>query len=313
GKNVFGQHILRYAFADSRYVNAILDFPQNKKNKQRFLRSYIAPGNKLDIFDGVINRGIVNFVDRNTHKIHYVVKDVHGNTSRITFWVKSHPPSPGGTRPVEQKIPENLFAWNRENRYENVNIQFTIPANALYEELDFRYQTAPPVNGSFARVHILHKEEIPIHLRCDLSIRAETLPRWLESKALLVKVEKENKFVSLGGSFKDGVVTGNIREFGEYTISVDTIPPKIKPVNIYDHKNISKQNTIVVVISDDFSGIKHYRGTLNGRWILMDFDAKRNRLVYKYDNRIKAGSNKFHLVVTDGVGNQTEYSATLIR
>ena len=313
GVKVFGQDIQRYAFGDTRYVNAILDYPQNMRNKQRFLRSYIAPGNKLDIFDGVVNRGIINFVDRKAHRIQYVVRDVRGNASRITFWVKSHPPASAGARPSEPAAPVNLFAWDRENRFENAYIDFTLPANALYEDLDFHYKTAPPANGSYARVHLLHTEEIPVHLRCNLSIRAETLPRWLESKALLVKVEKDGKFISQRGNFRDGFVTGSIREFGEYTISVDTIPPKIKPVNVYHNKNVSKQSTIVVTISDDLSGIKHYRGTLNGRWILMDFDAKRNRLIYKYDNRIKAGSNKFHLVVTDGVGNRSEYSATLIR
>ena len=184
---------------------------------------------------------------------------------------------------------------------------------ALYEDIDFKYQASPPVNGSYARVHELHEKGTPIHLRCSLSIRAETLPRWLESKALVAKVGKKDTFISLGGSFKDGFVTTRIREFGEYTIRVDTIPPTINPVNIYHNKNISKQRTITLTISDEFSGIKRYRGTLNGKWILMDFDAKRKRLVYKYDDRIKPGSNKFHLVIMDGVGNKTEYRATLIR
>ncbi len=313
GVKVFGQSIERYAFADTRYVNAILDYPQNVRNKQRFFRSYVAPGNRLEIFDGVVNRGIVNFVDRNAHKIQYVVKDVHGNTSRISFWVKSHPPASAGAKPSERSLPANLFAWNKENRFENAYINFTMPANTLYEDLDFHYKTIPPVNGSFARVHILHDEETPLHLRCSISVRAETLPHWLEPRALLVKVETGGKFVSQGGKFTGGFVSGTIREFGAYTISVDTIPPKIKAINIYNNKNISKQGTIVVTISDDFSGIESYRGTLNGRWILMDFDAKRNRLEYKYDSRIKAGTNKFQLVVTDGVGNRTEYNATLIR
>lgn len=313
GVTVFGQKIDRYAFADTRYVNAILDYPQTVRNKQRYFRSYVAPGNKLEIFDGVVNRGIVNFTDRKPHKVEYVVEDARGNSSRLSFWVKSHPPPPAGAWPQEQAKPANLFAWDRENNFEDANIEFTIPPKALYEDLDFQYYATAPVNGSYARVHHLQDEETPLHLRCTVSIRAETLPVLLEAKALLVKVEKEGKFVSQGGKFSDGFVTGTIREFGEYTISVDTVSPKIKPVNIYHNKNVVKQRTIVVTITDDFSGIDNYRATLNGRWILMDYDAKQDKLEYTFDDRIKAGSNKFQLVVTDGVGNRAEYNATLIR
>ena len=310
---IFGQQVDRYEFKDSRYVNAILDYSQNQKNKLRIQRSYIAPGNWLDIFHDVVNNGIVGFYDSGLHKILYIVKDVHGNTSKLIFWVKSHPPAPGGARPRETSKPRNKFIWDLPNSFETTNIRFQMPAMALYEDIDFKYQVSPPVNGSYAPVHELHEKGTPVHLRCTLSIRAETLPRWLESKALVAKVGKKDTFISLGGSFKDGFVTTRIREFGEYTIRVDTIPPTINPVNIYHNKNISKQRTITMTISDEFSGIKRYRGTLNGKWILMDFDAKRKRLVYKYDDRIKPGANKFHLVIMDGVGNKTEYRATLIR
>ena len=312
-EQIFGQKVDRYAFKDTRYVNAILDYAQNKKNKQRIQRSYIPPGNWLDVFYDVVNNGIIGFYDDNLHEIQYVIKDVHGNTSQVTFWVKSHPPAPGGARPKDPSEIKNKFTWDLPNSFENDNIQLTMPAMALYEDIDFTYQTSPAVNGSYTRVHDLHDKGTPIHLRCSLSIRAETLPRWLESRSLVVKVSKKGKFISMGGSFKDGFVITRIREFGRYTVSVDTIPPTIKPVNVYNNKNISKQQTISITIRDELSGIKRYRGTLNGNWILMDFDAKRNRLVYKIDEKIKSGSNKFQLVITDGVGNKTEYKATLIR
>ena len=92
-EQVFGQQVDRYAFKDTRYVNAILDYPQNKKNKQRIQRSYVAPGNWLDLFYNVVNNGIIGFYDNNLHQIQYIVKDIYGNTSKVTFWVKSHPPA----------------------------------------------------------------------------------------------------------------------------------------------------------------------------------------------------------------------------
>ena len=65
-------------------------------------------------------------------------------------------------------------------------------------------------------------------------------------------------------------------------------------------------------IHDNLSGIQSYRGTLNGKWILMDFDAKSGKLVYTFDDRIKPGKNSFRLVVKDAVGNESTYQASLI-
>lgn len=69
----------------------------------------------------------------------------------------------------------------------------------------------------------------------------------------------------------------------------------------------------MVKISDDLSGIKYYRATLNGKWILMEYDAKSNSLTYFFDEMIKPGKNIFKLVVRDDVGNESVYTATLSR
>lgn len=92
----------------------------------------------------------------------------------------------------------------------------------------------------------------------------------------------------------------------------DTIAPVIKPLNIANNKNISAQQSIRVSISDNLSGIKSYRGTLNGKWILMDYDPKNNLLKYNFDELLNQGVNEFLLEVTDDAGNTGRYSALLM-
>jgi len=313
GMKVFGQRIGRFPFSDTRYSNSLLDYPQFRKNGQRIIRSYVVPGNKLKVFEGVQNRGMLTFTDRRTHRLQYVVKDVQGNESRLIFYVKSHPPAPGGIRPDESPSPENHFSWNEANRFENDDILFDMPAGALYEDIDFTYSKTPAIDGTITPLHILHNTDIPVHTFCELSIRADQLPEFLQSKALVVRVEKDKKFVSAGGRMEEGYMTTRIREFGAYAVAVDTVAPVVKSMNIFPGKNISKQSTIVFKISDDLSGINSYRGTLNDKWILMEYDPKESSLTYRFDDRISTGRNQFHLMVTDGVGNETEYSAELIR
>jgi hypothetical protein len=87
----------------------------------------------------------------------------------------------------------------------------------------------------------------------------------------------------------------------------------IIPVNVKPGKNVSRQASLMLKISDNLSGIKSYRGTINGKWILMDFDAKRNLLTYQIDEHMPKGKSNFQLVVTDAVGNKTNYDVSLIR
>jgi hypothetical protein len=206
-----------------------------------------------------------------------------------------------------------LLACGKSNHFSDEGIIFDLPADALYEDLDFLYATSAPVHGSYSSVHSLQNETVPLHSACSLSIKADGISKALISKALIVKVDEKGHFIGKSSKLENDFIRTQVREFGNYTVAVDTIPPVIRPVNVVQNKNVGKQQNLSFKISDNLSGIQSYRGTLNGKWILMDFDAKSNLLVYTIDERIKQGKNSFRLVVRDAVGNETVYQATLTR
>jgi hypothetical protein len=312
GEQRFFQHIERFAFAETRYVNSVIDYPSFIRSGQKVQRSYIAPNNKLSIFSKLNSNGVVSFTDNKAHKVEYVVKDVFGNTSKCSFWVKSHLPIQGG-RPRPKMVSGTFFNCKSENQFSANNILFELPDNAIYEDLDFQYSTSSPVRGSLSKVHHLQDQYTPIQSMCTLSIKPEVLPERLKSKVVIVKVEDSGSFSSKGGKLENGWVKTQIREFGKYAVAADTTPPVIRAVNIAPGKKLTKQRTISMKITDNLSGVKSYRGTLNGKWILMDFDAKSSSLVYTFDDRIRPGKIDFKLVVKDGVGNEATYSAKLIK
>lgn len=311
---VFSQHIDRFAFSETRYVNSLIDYPALIRSKHRIQRSYIAPNNRLGIYQDVKNKGVINFSGKTTHAVNYRVTDDFGNTGSLLFHVRSTPPGRalGGSDKQESSFAQ-VFSWKKDNRFDKSGLQLEVPGEALYEDLPFTYYTSPPVRGTYAPVHHLHDRLTPLHTYCSLSIKAERLPAALQDKAIIVSVDGAGKFISQGGSFAEGWVKTRIREFGNYSVAIDTVAPVIKPVNVFDNKKIGKQSTIQIKISDNLSGIKTYKGTLNGKWILMDYDLKKNLLVYTYDDRLLPGKNKFVLTVTDGTGNSARYAATLIR
>ena len=55
-------------------------------------------------------------------------------------------------------------------------------------------------------------------------------------------------------------------------------------------------------IEDEHSGIKDYRATINGKWVLMEYDYKKNSLVYDFsDGVIKNSENNLKIIVTDNM------------
>ena len=62
-----------------------------------------------------------------------------------------------------------------------------------------------------------------------------------------------------------------------------------------------------MIIKDDKSGISKYIPTLNGDWIIMDYDAKNDVLIYDFDSHAVKGTNLLKIEVTDKCGNTTVY------
>src|SRR5690606_23822060 len=108
--------------------------------------------------------------------------------------------------------------------------------------------------------------------------------------------------------------TAGIRTFGNYTLAADVKPPVITPVNFKNGQWISGNNTLVLRISDDLSGIKSYRATVNGKFILMEYEYKNNTLTHYFaDGIVTDAENNLKVIVTDNVGNSSTYEATFHR
>ena len=67
-------------------------------------------------------------------------------------------------------------------------------------------------------------------------------------------------------------------------------------------------------IDDEGSGISNYRATVNGKWILMEYDYKTKTLTYDFnDGIITETKNNLKVIVTDNVGNNSTFETTFYR
>ena len=77
---------------------------------------------------------------------------------------------------------------------------------------------------------------------------------------------------------------------------------------------MSNYKFLEVEIEDEFSGIKSYRATINGQWILMEYEPKDKILIYNFaDIDFDQTQLNFELMVEDQVGNQSVFNATIFR
>ena len=74
----------------------------------------------------------------------------------------------------------------------------------------------------------------------------------------------------------------SVRSFGTFVVTVDDDPPEIRPLNISPGKNMASTGEIRIRIRDGFSGIRSYRGTIDGEWVLFEYDAKYQLLRHRF-------------------------------
>ncbi len=93
------------------------------------------------------------------------------------------------------------------------------------------------------------------------------------------------------------------RALGKFLILRDEKNPYIK-------LHSKKSNYVSFKISDERSGIGSFRATLNGDWIMLNYDHKQKLIYldpYYWDKKLKGD---FKLVLKDNAGNKTEYTTT---
>lgn len=298
----------RFSFAETRYLNSLIDYATYFQTGKRYLLTRVAPQNKLSMYKSPSNGGIIKTKAGKSQKIKIKISDGKRNESELNFTIKGEA---GTTVAVNKKIGAQQFSCETLNQFRNPHISISLPGKCLYEDIPFEYSAEPSKPWSCAMIHKIHNPEIPLHDYFDISIRIDSACKATAAQLVIVKLNKNNRPVYVGGEIEGQFIKARIREFGNYTLMADSTAPKIKAVNITNGKNLQNQKNIQMTISDDLSGIKKYNGFLNGKWILMDFDGKNSLLRYDFDNRLTSGKNQFKLEVTDNAGNKAVYEATL--
>ncbi len=300
----FRQKLEKLVFADNRYINTHSDYLEYRLNKQSYHKSFRAENNKLDIYEVIEDEGRIRFDDTLEHQIKYVVQDVYGNTSIATFSLK-------GDGLVDQLdaplVGQGVLDASSRNEVKKDDFEVIMQKNTVYEDLKYEYKNEVAKN-SFAPIHKFHNDYVPVQHYFVLRLKTTNLPSGYENKSLIVEMSKSNKVAyAKGGEYKDGWVETEVRSFGNYTVKLDTVPPKLTPINIYDGKDLSSTKAIQFKIGDNLSGIKEYDAYVDDKWILSFYNTRKGTLTIPFDeyNVVSSGEHTLRVELKDERKNET--------
>ncbi len=309
-KLIYHHTMNKVSFAQKRYINAFADYSEKVEKNKWVHQSFILPNNKLEVYK-LNESGVINVPEGETHHFRYVVSDFKGNESVASFEVKGVGKRSKPTSSLAQK-PTKQFKYDQANSFESDEVLVYLPANVLYENLDFIYWQDDTLERTLTPLHHIHDLRTPLHSYMAVSIKLTDIKAEWKKYAMIVSLNKKGKIVPEGGYWKGDYIIVKTRSFGAYTVMLDSVKPKLTPVNIPTSKIMTKKWSIMIKAEDNLSGVNNYNAYIDNKWVLLEFDYKKKRLVHYFEDDLSKGKHEFKVIVSDKKGNTSEFKTDFI-
>ena len=312
---VYGSDVSTFSFAETRYVNSLIDYAEKKRTGKVIQKSFVEPNNRLSIYNGLRDKGVIDLKPGDEAKIKYVVKDASGNESVLRFTLlgvtfPNNDPAADSEYGKMQKI-----AWDKPFDFKSDGVTVNFNSSTFYTDVPFYFEVDNDSNSFLSPVYVIGDEEIPVHKYFDLEITIPDSIKCPEDKLLIAGVTSRGKPYFIGGTAKERKISARVRGFGKFALYLDTIAPAVKLYKAPASRNYKSRKYIDIKISDNLSGVKSYNCYINDRWVLFEYDAKNSKLTgYKeYFPSFDTAKQELRIEVVDNRGNKTvkKYSVTL--
>lgn len=284
---VFSHTLNQFAFDESKYINAHIDYPYYKAAKTRVQKCFIDDGNEFSTYQTNAFKGKILVTKNTCDTLVFEVKDFSQNkvillVPIIGLPIKIDKEKIDYLKSVQEK---KVFYPLKKNTVKTDEFLFELDAKSIYDTVFCDLRALKPIQEpALSIIYSVYSPTASFHKAADIAIKPFSGYLKHQNKLLLAFYFKDRKdFRSAGGNFENGMVRGKASNFGHYFVTMDTIAPSIKQVFINTEEALGDSLHYYFEIKDDFSGIGKYEGFLNGQWILLDFDAKSNMLTYHFD------------------------------
>ena len=301
GKRIHHISFDSFSFSDSKYINSLIDYRYLTHHRERIQQLFTHPNNKLD-FIKETNNGAVQVHDSVQLAYQIKVSDIAGNNRYLLIPVK------GKKQKIEiPKFPNprgKIIKNDRDYLFELEKAQVYFPKGSVLEPT--------PIHISFTKDSLIIKNNKG-YLVQPMTVKMNVDE--LQPGVFLGVQNNNNSLNFVTDNIENNQFKTKTKVLGVYAIGRDTISPTIKALENYDKRWLSDYRSLRFRIKDDQTGIKSYKGQINGEWVLFEFDKKNHEIVFFFNDYYKLAGTKhmLDLSVIDNVGNTTKQQIHFFR
>lgn len=295
----------RFSFSETKHINRFIDYAHYRAKKRKIQKLFIEKNNPLSLFTFEEYKGKLNIKDSTNSLYTIKIKDFKNNITSVRV------PIVGEFQNIKKadSIPLNYTFVNASEQaiFEENSIRVEIPAHTLYDDT---YLDIEVKNDTLK----LHRPNIPLKKSMTITFDASHFEPNDLNYLYIASVSAYGKLYYTSTKRKGSSLSARTKYFGTYTLATDKEGPKITPSNFKNGSWMSNYRYLKIKISDAISGIKNFRATVNGKWILMEYDSKTKTLTHDFnDGIINDTKNNLKLIVTDNVGNSSKFESVFYR
>lgn len=294
-----------FSFSESRYINTFIDYDYYGKYRQKIQQLFKTPSNRLSIYKELHNDGKIEVKEGLDYNVEVVIQDLNGNNVKAIIPIE-------GKREVlknrkEEKKTDNYIKSTKPNNYDLGAAKVYFPVNTFYKDFYINLKKGDDTVT-------IHNNRVAAHRNFTITFDVSKYSKEERKQLFVARLDRRSR-PNYASTFKRGkTFTTRTRNLGTYTLAKDTIAPKIKAKNFKEKQWLNNYSYLSLNISDDLSGVNKYSATLNGEWILMEYEPKRNTITYNFDDKILDEKEcNLKVEVVDNVGNKTTFTSTFYR
>jgi len=294
---VYEHEVASFSFAKSRQLNLLIDYERYKDLNQRVQRCYITPKNELSIYKTSVNKGQLYIEEGLTYTVKIIASDINGNKTTLQI------PILGKKQAIVVPKKDLTTAYPIVaagfNKFMLGDITIAFPKNTFYED------TFLDLNVKDSVAHI-HKPIIPLHKKYTLTFDVSNFTPQQRKQLFIAKYSNKDEPFYVKTIKKELSFYTTSKDLGKHKLLIDDEKPTIQFLSFKNKQWISSKQALKVKITDEISGIKEYRGEINGQWILMEYSPKTKTLSYNFkDKKFTTAKHELKIVLIDNVGNKT--------
>ena len=284
----------------NRMVNSWGDYEHYCRTHVWYMKSFAEPGNTLPVLHAPQgNNGIFDFNEERDYHFVYTVTDIFGNSRQYTFTVKGQRQS---IQPTAVPSIMNLLRYDRAGCFQRPGVSLFVRKGLLPDDVEL-YPDVKICADGLSDEWRFYRRSYPLFGWARISLR---LKRKVTDPGKLYIVSHYGADRYMGGTYKDGWVTGRARELGaSYEIAYDDEPPVISAVSI-------SPRVIRFVTYDKKTGLKSVKGYVDGKFVLFEYNDKANVyacVLKETPVRKTGGRHTLKIVSVDNRGNRKEFTS----